>query len=74
MDDELAIALGRVVSEIKNLISVTFDFCGYKTKLNTFDSFPFRGGNHITDQGALFLLKAIRRHTDINNLLIDFSE
>jgi len=29
MDDELAVALGRVVSEIRNLISVTFDFCGY---------------------------------------------
>jgi len=28
MDDELAKALGRVVSDIKNLISVTFDFCG----------------------------------------------
>jgi len=60
MDDELAKALGRVVSEIKNLISVTFDFCG--------------GGNHITDQGALALIKSIKRHSGINNLLIDFSE
>jgi len=60
MDDELAVALGRVVSEIRNLISVTFDFCG--------------GENHISDQGALFLLKCIKKHAGINNLLIDFSE
>ncbi len=33
-----------------------------------------RGENHISDEGALFLLKCIKKHAGINNLLIDFSE